>query len=116
KAYKKLKAQPGQIFVEKMVLEGIEVFVGAKRDPDFGALIAFGLGGIYTEVYRDMAFGIPPLSKTDALAMINQTKTAQVLHGVRGQPARNVGALATLLVQLGRLMQSVPEIAELDLN
>ncbi|MBW1712275.1 MAG: acetate--CoA ligase family protein, partial [Deltaproteobacteria bacterium] len=84
--------------------EGLEVIVGGLEDPVFGPVVMFGLGGIYTEVFEDVVFGIAPLEKMDALEMLAQIKGRPLLTGVRGQPAKDTDSLAGLLVQASRLM------------
>ncbi len=96
--------------------EGLEVIVGGLEDPVFGPAVMFGLGGIYTEVFQDVVFGIAPLEEKDALEMMARIKGRPLLEGVRGQPARDMGGLAKLLVRVSRLMAEHREIKQLDLN
>jgi acyl-CoA synthetase (NDP forming) len=92
------------------------VLLGLTHDPQFGPVIAFGLGGIYTEVWRDISLRVAPIGHNEAKAMICEIKSYPLLQGVRGQPARDTGALADLLVTVSQLPFRYPDIAEIDLN
>lgn len=96
--------------------EGIEVIIGAKRDPQFGPVILFGLGGIFVEVFKDFALRIAPVSGKEALRMIEETKGAALLHGARGAKPVNVKAIAGIICAASKMMLSEPSIMELDLN
>lgn len=98
------------------MLEGIELFAGAKYEPGFGHIVLCGLGGIYVEVMKDMASGLAPLSREEAMQMIRSLKGYQMLEGVRGQQGISITAYAEILVRLSALLAHCPEIAELDLN
>ncbi len=93
-----------------------EVLVGLSRDPQFGPVIAFGLGGIYTEVLRDVALRVAPVDRAEAGAMIRSLRAFPILAGARGQRPCDLDALADLLVKVSELPFRYPEIAELDLN
>ena len=77
--------------IQQMLPEGTEVLVGAIKDPSFGPVVTFGLGGILVEVLRDVTFRLAPVSSEDALDMVNSIRTAEVLHGVRGRPGVDIG-------------------------
>ncbi|MCK4879147.1 MAG: acetate--CoA ligase family protein [Bacteroidales bacterium] len=98
------------------MLEGIELFVGAKYEPGFGHIILCGLGGIYVEVMRDMATGLVPLSMTEAGRMIRSLKGFKILEGMRGEPGINISAFEEILVRLSVVLSDNDHIAELDLN
>ena len=104
------------VLVQSMVSTGIEVAVGMTRDPHFGALLAFGLGGIHIEVLGDVQFRLAPLSARDASDMIGAIKGYRLLMGVRGRPAADVNAIREVLLRMSALVEAVPEIAEMDLN
>lgn len=105
------------VLVSKMdTEEGIEVIIGGLRDPTFGPVIMFGLGGIFVEVLRDVAFRVCPIDEVDADEMIREINGYPVLTGVRGRPPVDRGALKKALLQVSRLLCEHPEIAELDLN
>ena len=98
------------------MLEGIELFVGAKFEPGFGHMILCGLGGIYVEVLKDMASGLAPLSRAEAGRMIRSLKGFKMLEGMRGQPGINITAFEEILVRLSMVLCENEKIAELDLN
>ncbi len=104
------------VAVQKMAPQGIEVIVGMSKDPQFGPVLMFGLGGILVEVLRDVAFRIVPLEPRDARQMVREIKGFPVLQGVRGQDPADVEALEKLLLQLSEFVEAHPEIEELDLN
>ncbi len=102
--------------VQQMVRGGQEVIVGMKRDPIFGPLVMFGLGGIYVEVLRDVSFRLAPLSRLDADEMIREVRSARLLEGLRGAPAADRPALLEAILRIGQLAADFPEILELDVN
>ena len=102
--------------VQPMITSGIEIVVGATRDPSFGPLIAFGLGGVFIEVLKDVCFRLSPLTDRDADEMIRSIRGYRLLEGHRGQPPSDLEALKDVLLRVSRLVEEVPEIAELDLN
>jgi acyl-CoA synthetase (NDP forming) len=104
------------VAVQKMAPMGTEVIVGMSKDPQFGPVMMFGLGGILVEVLKDVAFRIVPLEPKDARAMVREIKGFPVLEGVRGQPPSDVAALENLILKLSEFIEAHPEIDELDLN
>jgi acetate---CoA ligase (ADP-forming) len=104
------------IQVQEMVSGGQEVIVGIKRDPTFGPLVMFGLGGIYVEALADVSFRIAPLTEQDAEAMIDEVRSAKLLTGLRGARPADRTALVDAIVRIGRLAADHEEIAELDVN
>ena len=104
------------VLVQPMIRGGVEVMVGVTQDPLFGPLIAFGLGGVLVEVLADVCFRIAPLTDRDAAEMLRAIRGWRLLQGFRGQPAADLDALQELLLRLARLVEEVPEIAEIDLN
>jgi acyl-CoA synthetase (NDP forming) len=103
--------------VQEFVADGVEVFAGVSRDPDFGLSIAFGLGGTAIEVTRDFALRMLPLAQGDAEAMIAETRAAAMLGAVRGRPAADVKSLAACLYALSDFASAHAEtLAEIDLN
>lgn len=111
----KLDAMEG-VLVQPMLSGGIEVMVGMTRDPLFGPLLAFGLGGIHVEILGDVQFRISPLTDRDATEMVQEIKGYQLLQGYRGQPAADLKAIEEVLLRLSRLVEEIHEISELDLN
>ncbi len=102
--------------VQPMVSGGVECLVGVVTDPIFGPLIAFGLGGVLAEAIGDVAFRVHPLTDLDADELIASVKASRLLHGYRGSPAADIPALRDLLLRVSRLIEDVPEVAELDIN
>lgn len=102
--------------VQKMVPTGVEVLIGMNRDPQFGPLVTFGLGGIYVETLRDVSFRVAPFSRQEAAEMIGEIRSHALLDGVRGKPAVDKEVLADTLLRISQLVLDFPEIAELDIN
>ena len=98
------------------MLEGIELFAGAKYEPCYGHVILCGIGGIYVEVIKDVASGLAPLSMEEADHLIRSLKGYKMLEGMRGQDGINVQTYAEILVRLSSICRYATEIAELDLN
>ncbi|HNZ65154.1 MAG TPA: GNAT family N-acetyltransferase [Smithella sp.] len=103
------------VTVQKMARPGIEAIIGVTRDPSFGPLIMFGLGGVFVEVLRDVSFRILPITEKDASEMIAEIRGAAILEGYRGQ-AVDRESLSRLLMKISQLVIENPEISELDLN
>ncbi len=99
-----------------MVKHGTEVVVGGMNDKQFGPVVMFGMGGIFIEVFKDVAFRLAPLDKDEALRMMESTKVSKILKGARGSIPCDMEALAELIVNLGNLLVSQPEIKEIDIN
>ena len=95
---------------------GLEVLIGMNRDPQFGPLVTFGLGGIYVEVLKDVTFRVAPFTRLDAQAMLSEIRSKALLDGVRGKPAVDKEAIVDVLLRMGQLVQDFPEIAEFDIN
>lgn len=95
---------------------GTELILGANKDPNLGSMIMVGLGGIYVEVFKDVAFGIVPLRKTDASRMIGKLKSNKILQGVRGQGKLDIDALVNCIGRLSQMLVDFPQIKELDIN
>ncbi len=109
--------KPGERgFVQRMAPKGLEVIVGARRDPQFGPLLMFGLGGATVEVLQDVAFRLAPLSEVEAREMVNGTAAGRLMAGVRGQPPADLEAVVEALCRVGQLMADLPQVAEVDLN
>ncbi|XAS77488.1 acetate--CoA ligase family protein [Dermatophilaceae bacterium Sec6.4] len=94
----------------------LEIIVGARRDPSLGPVIVLGMGGTDAEVWRDIAIECAPIDEPGALAMINRLRCAPLLHGWRGRPACDIGALAAVAAALSRLVCARVDIAEIELN
>ncbi len=102
--------------IEKMAPEGLEVIVGMRRDPTFGPLMMFGLGGVFVELFKDVGFGVAPLTKEQIVQMIDETKAGQMLKGFRGGPAYDQDAVVDVIGRLGQLALDFPQISEVEVN
>jgi succinyl-CoA synthetase beta subunit len=114
------RAQPGLmldgVLVERMAAKGLELVVGAKRDPQWGPVVMVGLGGIWVEAIGDVRLLPPDLDETSIVAEIGKLRSAKLLGAFRGSPARDVAAVARTVALIGQLMRTVPEISEIDIN
>ncbi len=105
------------VIVEKQAPKPIaEVIIGAKKDPQFGHVVMFGLGGVFVEVLKDVSFRVAPLSERDAYDMISEIKGYKLLTGFRGMPPADIEALVKAILSVSKLVQDFENIAELDLN
>lgn len=121
-AYRSMKssAEAEEVDFQGVVLQdqvqGKEVIVGGKKDPQFGPIILFGLGGIFVEVFKDTSIRIAPIDKEEAREMTEEIKAYPLLTGIRGEEKVNLEEIAETLVSVGKLMLENPEIIEMDLN
>lgn len=113
--HKKTKAKIEGVVLQEQIT-GQEIIVGMKRDPQFDVVLMFGLGGIFVEILKDVAFRIAPIDKQEAFDMIKEIKSVKVLEGVRGRKAVNIDAIANILVKTGKLALENKKIMELDFN
>src|SRR5579872_4168068 len=105
------------VSVQEMVLDGVAVIIGVSCDPQLGPVLLFGSGGVMVEIYGDVALRRCPVTRAEARAMIAEVKGARLLHGFRGRPAADVGALADILVRVSHLAMHLDgHLAELDIN
>jgi len=104
------------VLIQKMISGGKEVILGAKRDPSFGPVILFGLGGIYVEVLKETSLRVAPINQSEAEEMISELKTTAILKGVRGERPLDIEALVENLLRLSQLMIDFPEIEGIDIN
>lgn len=102
--------------VQKMVPPGLEILIGMNRDPQFGPLVTFGLGGIYVEILKDVAFRVAPYAREEVNEMLSEIRTSALLDGVRGEPPVDREAIIDAIMRVGQLVIDFPEIAELDIN
>lgn len=109
-------AQIWGVTVQKMARPGIEVIIGMSKDPQFGPVLMFGLGGVFVEVLKDVSFRIVPLVRRDASEMITEIKGFPILKGYRGQEPANIPLLEKTLLKLSEFVDANPEIKELDMN
>ena len=125
KAYKEImssvkekfpKATIEGVSVQAMARPGIEIIIGIFKDPQFGPVIMFGLGGIFVEVLKDVAFRLIPIEKRDAGQMVKEIKGYALLNGYRGQEPAHIPSLVDILLKLSAFVDKTPEIKEIDIN
>ena len=104
------------VLIQEMVAEGREIIVGMTRDPQFGPMLMFGLGGIYVEVLRDVSFQLAPITSDEALEMLLGTKTYKLLQGVRGEKSVDMQLVAECIQRISQLSMDFPQIKEMDIN
>lgn len=104
------------IYVEKMIDPGLEVIIGVSRDPQFGPMLMFGLGGIFVEVMKDVNFHMAPITQEEAILMLKSTRSYDILKGKRGQKGVDIVSIANGLQRISQLTTDFPQIIELDIN
>lgn len=104
------------IIVHKMVPSSTEVVIGGVRDRQFGPAVMFGLGGIFVELLKDTSFRIAPVTKDDALEMVQEIRGYPLLDGYRGSPKLDVEAILDAIVRISELIEAIKEIDQIDLN
>jgi acetyltransferase len=104
------------VYLEHMVPKGREVILGMTRDPQFGPMLMFGLGGIFVEVMKDVTFHLAPITQDEAMQMLMGTRSYTLLTGVRGQEGVNLSAIGEALQRISQLVTDFPQIDELDIN
>jgi acetyl-CoA synthetase (ADP-forming) len=108
--------EDSQVLVQEMIKGQRELVVGLTRDPQFGPCVMFGLGGIFTEVLKDISFRVAPLEKRDALEMMSEIKAHKILDAVRGMPEADRDLLADILINVGRIGLENDAVKEIDIN
>jgi acetyltransferase len=104
------------VYLEAMCKKGREVILGMTRDPQFGPMLMFGLGGIFVEVMKDVTFHIAPITSDEAMQMLESTRSFALLKGARGQAAVDLNAIADALQRISQLVTDFPQIVEMDIN
>ncbi len=104
------------VLVQQMAPKGRECLVGVSRDPQFGPLVAFGMGGIYVEVLKDVTFRLAPISREEAEEQMRAIRSFAILGGVRGQPPADLDSIIDTLLRISQLVTDYPEIVEMDIN
>ena len=104
------------VYVEKMAEKGLEVIIGMTRDPQFGPMLMFGLGGIFVEVMKDVTFHLAPITQNEAVQMLKSTRSYELLEGKRGLKEVDISAIAVALQRISQLTTDFPQIIELDIN
>ena len=105
-----------EYLVEKMAPKGEEVIIGMKRDPGFGPMLMFGMGGMFVELFKDVAFRIAPIGASEAELMIKETKAFQLLNGWRGGAKYDIQAIIKVMLQLSQLAMDFPQVQEVEIN
>ena len=111
-----LKGYSGAVLMQEMIKGRRELVIGLTRDAQFGPCVMFGLGGIFTEILKDVSFRRAPLEKDDALAMMQEIKGYKILDAIRGMDAVDKEILAAMLINVGRIGLEIEEVQEIDLN
>jgi acetyl-CoA synthetase (ADP-forming) len=120
KAYEEIMKKVPKKNIEGVIIQkmhdGHKIIIGMKRDAQFGPVIAFGLGGIFVEVFKDFALRVAPLTKKDCMSMIKEIRTYPILAGARGRTKANMSKLVEIIMKISRLAMTNPKIWEIDLN
>jgi acetyltransferase len=120
KAYEKMnslnRGRIAGVLVQKMIPDGKEVILGSKRDPSFGPVVLFGLGGIYVEILKETSLRVAPINRSEAEEMISETKGSDIFKGLRGEQPLDTEALVEGLLRLSQLVIDFPEIEGIDIN
>jgi acetyltransferase len=104
------------VIIERMARRGVEVILGAVRDPKFGPICMFGLGGTLVEAMKDVTFRLAPMWEISAEIMIQTIKAYSILKGIRGAPPCDIDAIKDCILRLSQMLTDHPEIAEMDIN
>lgn len=116
KIMNEVKDDDGSVLVQEMVKGQRELVIGLTRDPQFGPCVMFGLGGIFTEVLKDISFRVAPIETYDALEMMREIKARKILEAVRGMPPADLDQLADILIKVGNIGIEQEHIKEIDIN
>ena len=111
-----LKGFDGEVLMQEMVYGKRELVIGLSRDEQFGPCVMFGLGGIFTEILRDISFRKAPLTRNDALKMMREIKGHKILNAIRGMEAADMELLSNILINVGRIGLDIEQVQEIDLN
>jgi acetyl-CoA synthetase (ADP-forming) len=112
----KAKDYDGTVLVQEMIKGSRELAIGLIRDDQFGPCVMFGLGGIFTEVLKDISFRVAPIEKYDALDMMNEIKARRILGAIRGMPAADLDQIADILMKVGTIGLEQENVKEIDIN
>ena len=111
-----LEGLDGGVLMQEMIYGKRELVIGLSRDEQFGPCVMFGLGGIFTEILRDISFRKAPLTKNDTLKMMREIKGHKILDAIRGMEAADTDILSHILINVGRIGLEIGEVQEIDLN
>ncbi|MBT4262798.1 MAG: acetate--CoA ligase family protein [Deltaproteobacteria bacterium] len=112
----KMGGDKGGVLVQEMIKGQRELVIGLTRDPQFGPCVMFGLGGIFTEILKDVAFRVAPLTRKDAMDIMEDIKSRKILDAVRGMEAVDREVLADILIAVGQIGMDYDEVQEIDIN
>ena len=112
----KMDGNENTVLVQEMVKGQRELVIGLTRDPQFGPCVMFGLGGIFTEILKDISFRVAPLEKRDAIEMMNDIKGHKILEAIRGMEAADMDILADILIKVGQIGLENEKVKEIDIN
>jgi acetate---CoA ligase (ADP-forming) len=104
------------VLIEGMAKPGLELIIGARRDPEWGPVLVVGLGGIWTEALKDVVLLSPDVSEDEIVAALGTLKGAALLDGLRGAPPSDKHAIAQIAARLGALMRATPELLDIEIN
>jgi acyl-CoA synthetase (NDP forming) len=104
------------VLVERMSKKGVELIIGGRNDPEWGAVILAGFGGVQAEILKDIRLLPPDLSQHEIVQELNRLNSAELLHGFRGSPALDIAAVAMIIQKISTLLTADPRIREIDLN
>jgi acetate---CoA ligase (ADP-forming) len=111
-----MKIEGATAVIMQQQSSGIEIYIGAKKEPPFGHLVLCGLGGIFVEIFKDVSYGLVPLGKEEATSMVMRLKSLPVIQGARGREGVDAGLIVDVMLRLSALLEIAPEITELDIN
>ncbi len=111
-----MEGQQKAVLVQEMVRGSRELMVGMTRDSQFGPCVMFGLGGIFTEILKDVSFRVAPIERRDAMEMMQEIKSSRILGEIRGMPAADLEQLSEILVRVGEIGLENDDIKEIDIN
>lgn len=114
--YSRMDGSDNAVLVQEMIKGKRELVAGMTRDPQFGPCVMFGLGGIFTEILKDISFRVAPLEKRDAMDMMHEIKSSRILEAVRGMEAVDMDMMAQILINTGRIGLENERIKEIDIN
>jgi len=114
--WKLVSGKSSALLAQEMIPRGKEFILGAKRDPSFGPVLLFGLGGVYAEILQEKSLRVAPLTRSEAREMILESKAARIIHGIRGERPLDMDALTETLLRVSQLMTDFPEIEGIDIN
>ena len=102
--------------IAEMLQKDVETIIGARRDSTYGPIIMFGLGGVYVEVMKDVAFRALPLSRREIMDMIKETRSYPLLLGARGEAQKDIDSVVSIIIKLGALISKCPVISDIEIN